>query len=146
LAGRMDRLDQVAAAARPLQSLPRLLTGKIMRTLMCVLVALGLVGTAEAGDGNKLLEICNYPEGSLPRANCLGYVVGVAETVIGLDSVGALKMDGSPCVPDGATPDQLADVVVEYLTENPKNRNGLAAGLVGLALLNAWPPCNKREK
>jgi hypothetical protein len=115
-----------------------------MRILICALVALGWAGAALADDGNKLLEICKASEGSQSRVKCLGYVTGVHDAIAVFKSTGAVKI--SPCVPAGATPSQMADVVVKYLTENPKDRDYSAAGVVMAALINAWPPCNKPEK
>ena len=115
-----------------------------MRILMCALVALGWAGAALAGDGNELLKVCKAPEGSQSRANCLGYVTGVYDTVTNLAYMKTLG--ASPCVPGGVTPAQMADVVIKYLTENPKDRNISAASLVAGALADAWPPCNKQGK
>lgn len=120
------------------------LLGETMRILLCTLVALGWAGAALADDGNKLLQICKASEGSQSRANCLGYVAGVSDTLTDLASLGILK--GSPCLPTGATPGQMADVVVKYLTENPKDRNLSPSSLVAGALNEAWPPCNKQAK
>jgi hypothetical protein len=68
-----------------------------MRILICTLVALGWAGTALADSGNRLLEICKAPEGSLLRANCHGYVTGVSDALADLAAMGALKV--SPCLP-----------------------------------------------
>ena len=123
------------------------LKGEFMRTLACALLALGWAvsgSVAQADDGNKLLEICKAPERTVSRANCLGFVVGVQQTLTDLAYFGALN--GPPCIRDGVTPSQMADVVVTYLAENPKERNWSAAALVASALKKAWPPCNNPEK
>jgi hypothetical protein len=118
--------------------------GETMRILMCTLMALGWAVTALADDGNSLLEICKAPEGSQARYNCLGYVLGVSDTLADLTTMGALP--GSPCLPTGVTAGQMSDVVVKYLAENPKNRSFSSASLVIGALTTAWPPCNKQGK
>jgi hypothetical protein len=115
-----------------------------MRTLICTLMVLGWAGTALAGDGNRLLEICKAPEGSLSRSNCLGYVTGISDALIDLAAMGTLKV--YPCLPRVVTAVQLADVVVKYVSENPKDRSYTGSSLVIGALLDAWPPCPKPEK
>jgi hypothetical protein len=115
-----------------------------MRILMCALVVLGSAGAAKAEDAQKLLAYCKAPPGSEERNFCLGYISGVAATLANLADLGALT--GSPCVPEGTTRGQMADVVVGFIAANPEKTGWDAATYVVAALNRAWPPCNKRGK
>ena len=115
-----------------------------MRILICVVVLLESAGSARAVDARKLLGYCKSPQGSEPRIYCLAYINGVAETLSNLADLGGLT--GSPCMPEGTTLGQMADVIVGYIASNPKEEDWPAAGTVGVALNKAWPACNKQGK
>jgi hypothetical protein len=85
--------------------------------------------------GYVLLEDCRSPRPSVRREFCLGYIEGITDALI---VTGAIAY----CVEDRVELGQMADVVAKHLTENPKDRNQLAASLVITALKNAWP-CSK---
>lgn len=110
-----------------------------MRAVLLVLVTVLATLTASAAtrviafmDGNELLETCQ-----LSKPDCLPYVIGVAD---------ALEMVSTRltniCRPDGVTPEQLRDVLISWVWDNPAERHRPAAKLAGLAYAEAWP-CNK---
>jgi|RhiMetdeSRZDD1v2_1073273.scaffolds.fasta_scaffold115733_8 Ssp1 endopeptidase immunity protein Rap1a len=106
-----------------------------MRTIM-VAAALGVVlvqpAMAEKGkgflDGNTLFDWCvkHSPAGTA----CTDYIAGVAD---------ALAYDGKFCPSVGVSPDQVVDVVTQYLTTFPERRHYAAASLVADALAAKFP-------
>jgi hypothetical protein len=96
--------------------------------------------------GNELSQVCSDGVHDGARGYCTGYVAGVADALM---AVTALKANGlaipSVCLPmkgqveHGVAPDQVRDVVVQYLTAHPETRHQTAGGLALLALQAAFP-------
>ena len=99
--------------------------------------ALAVPAQAEYVSGAELLDRCLSPRSSA-EATCLGYVAGVADSVV------AYEAEADPvlkrlCIPATATPAQLLDVVRKYLAANPEQHDSTAQMLVFNALLKAFP-------
>ena len=110
------------------------------RIIRCVLIAsvVSVPITALAAQafvsGNDLYERCTEPPpGSGPQVACNGYILGVADL---------LMMDERVCMPHGVVSQQLLDIVVKYLRDNPAKRQFSGASETTLALTDAFP-CNK---
>jgi hypothetical protein len=100
-------------------------------------------------NGNELFRVCaDGHDGA--EGYCRGYVVGVADAISVVNA--QLKANGlatavpSTCVPyrnaettHGAEPEQVRDVVVQYLTAHPETRHQAAAAEAWKALLAAFP-------
>jgi hypothetical protein len=110
-----------------------------VRAFLSVLILLAAASPASGAtrvtafmDGNELLQTCRDREPA-----CLPYVIGVAD---------ALEMVSrrltNICRPDGVTPEQLLDVLISWLEDNPAERHRPAAKLAGMAYAGAWP-CNQ---
>jgi hypothetical protein len=89
-------------------------------------------------DGNDLFRICS-DHGD--QGFCTGYVAGVTDAFL---AVNALKAVGlalpSTCPPiEHQPPDQVRDVVVQYLTAHPATRHNAATHEALAALLAAFP-------
>lgn len=67
------------------------------------------------------------------RITCLGYVLGVADT---------LGATGNACIPPDTMEDQTRDLVIKYLHDHPESRHLGAASQVGISLMTAFP-CKK---
>ena len=90
--------------------------------------------------GNDLFHVCSNGR-DVVRQLCEAYVEGVVDTVM---AVNAMKTNGyaipSTCPPkEHLAPDQVKDVVVQYLTAHPEKRHEIAAGHALLALQAAFP-------
>jgi hypothetical protein len=83
--------------------------------------------------GNQLYEYCQR-EASLV---CLGYVMGVADTIADASSAG--DMTTRICPDRGVNPGQMMDVVVNFLRAHPERRHQAAPGIVAAALVEAFP-------
>jgi hypothetical protein len=82
--------------------------------------------------GNDLYRYCT--SGDTEYSVCIGYVEGVIDEWESDRATSRLQ----PCVPSGVVADQLKDVVVQYLSQHPADRNTLASGLVMVAAAQAW--------
>jgi hypothetical protein len=89
--------------------------------------------------GNGLYYYCTQ-EGDAYRAACLAYIRGAYERDqidVWMKSPTAYTCD----LPPGVTFQQMEDVVVKFLRDNPEKRNALSAGLLNTALQQAF--CKK---
>lgn len=89
--------------------------------------------------GNDLFHVCSDGRDVVGQL-CEAYVEGVADTVM---AVNAMKTNGyaipSTCPPkEHLAPDQVKDVVVQYLTAHPETRHHAASGEVWHALMVAF--------
>lgn len=111
------------------------------------MIALALALVAPADDrplvyltGNQLYEQCQSPA---PGRRCEGYVIGVLDTVTGLQSSGAIAPQ--ICLSDNNVDSkQLVDIVAKFLHSHPERRHHSAASLVVPALREAFP-CSTRK-
>jgi hypothetical protein len=83
--------------------------------------------------GNDLLRYCEDPQVA-PENICLGYVLGVADS---LDARRVLD-HVRECIPKGVAPTQVRDIVVKFLNSYPQVRQDPAANLIGVAVILAW--------
>lgn len=105
---------------------------------------------AQSGEetGNTLLDKC-VGNNAAYNTVCIAYISGVThgalELVSFLEEVLPEQKkiwDLSPgkfCLPPNSTRGQTKDVVVKYLQDNPKYRNGPASYLILKAIKEAWP-------
>jgi hypothetical protein len=101
--------------------------------IFCCLLGASPVA-AQGLTGNELFADCTESSRSPKYWLCSGYVRGIAEARQG-STAGTWRY----CPPEGATQEQLMDVVVKYLRESPASRHKPAVLLVSLALIDAWP-------
>jgi len=83
--------------------------------------------------GNELYARCQMQD----QTSCLAYIIGVQDALADLASANITQ----PlfCAPVGATAEQLKDVAVLYLRNNPAARAQGAGGLVAAAFMEAFP-------
>lgn len=81
--------------------------------------------------GDTLLSLCEEPQDSPLYGFCTGYIVGAADA---LD-------EGLFCPPEEHAKQQIVDVTVRWLRDNPEDRPGTAHSLVARALAEKFP-CN----
>lgn len=86
--------------------------------------------------GNDLLAKCEAPLNSFESVQCVGYIEGVS------DAYEALRVanGATPCPPveTGIQANQIKDVVVRALIDDPIHRNAAAAPLAINAINAAW--------
>jgi hypothetical protein len=92
---------------------------------LCAVYLDASLGGQHVGAGAAFLEMLNRSVMYLPQ--------GAYEEIRDLSRSRVLGV----CTPEGASGDQIADIVVKYLTDNPADRHENAAGLVYLALAEA---------
>jgi hypothetical protein len=103
---------------------------KILTFIMAVLMISASTAQAETGPtfmtGNKLVEFCKAPDGI-----CIGYITGIADYV-------SQQPNKRICLPLTSTVRQLTEVVNQWLKDNPQHLHYAAAGLIELALYEAF--------
>jgi hypothetical protein len=131
---------------------------KLTTVAAIIVVSLAMTGQASAGffSGNDLYAKCTAPASF---AACAGYVEGILDAGEGEATAaeflqvqqGAKVQPGATglikgtllgfhwCLRDRVTAGQAIDVVTAFLRNNPALRDGLAPGLVAMALQQAWP-------
>jgi len=119
---------------------------RITSLAVAALIALGSAQPAQAEfrifGGNHLFEMCNSKDAAR-SLYCDGYIRGIAE---------ALTIDAATKAPEGAefclrptvTHAQVRDIVLTYLRDHPKERDGFAFELVRRAIFDAFPNCRAR--
>lgn len=89
--------------------------------------------------GNELLQSCEETNEAIKYqqlARCMGYIMGVADTMSADNSVNGFRAKFTV----GITVQQITDVVLKFLREHPEDRHYSANGLVAQALSEAFPP------
>jgi len=110
---------------------------------------------AEPLDGIQLYSTCKS-EGIVETSFCVGYIIGAVEGLkygafmaanrINEDEpADTAYLDGFAnfflgyCIPHNANNQQVSDVVITYLRNNPSNRHNSARALISEAFRNAFP-------
>ena len=95
---------------------------------------------AEFYSGNNLLLDCNAqksePNHYQQGARCLAYVLGAHD---GLEIYQAFTMTRIFCVPAKVTAEQMRDIVIAHLRNNPARRHHGAVNAESKALMDAFP-------
>ena len=113
------------------------LSGKEMKQLALILsFTLGLTTAAQAGfeNGNNLYDFCQDTDTNWKKPICTGYITAISDML----EIGPPFISMQACIPN-ITRQQLIDVVIAYLRDNPARRHYLASGEVTYALLQAFP-------
>jgi hypothetical protein len=111
------------------------MTLRITFCLMMLAATPVLSAGAKFMSGNDLFSSCSK-DTSFEKGYCLGYVVGVADTLTE-DTISGF----SACIPANATQGQLRSIVTKWLQDNPRYRHYSAGSLAAAAISNAFP-CN----
>jgi hypothetical protein len=142
-------LDSAAPAAEDDMNLKMLAVVSV--ALLAAVIAGGQIphtvppGTADTWvfeNGNDLFQRCNSSLVS-DQTFCMGYIVGAAD-LVGLEQVSngpdntILWKFRSVCAPQGVTVQQIKDVVLKYMRDNPERRADSGASLVVQAISQAW--------
>jgi hypothetical protein len=106
-----------------------------MKKLLIVLALLSSSAHAEFFTGNNLHEKLNSTD-TLDRIHGMGFVQGVFDVYVNVTF----------CPPSNVTAGQVRDMVKNYLTNSPAIRNYAAESIINLALKQAWPCEQKKDK
>ena len=85
-------------------------------------------------DGNSLLRYYEADSGPYSAGLCIGYIIGVADT-LGMNNYSA----ATACYASSVVTGQIRDVVISYLKSHPESRHYAADGVVALAISEAFP-------
>jgi len=122
---------------------------KYTRCLLCVALLLSALmpSVSSAGEegivvsglkGHDLLHLCTSQAGSSEVNFCFGYIEGIRDGLVWLAA--ARKSKATVAIPEKATKEQLAGVIVKYLNDHPERQQRSAGILVLIALKQAFPP------
>jgi hypothetical protein len=75
-------------------------------------------------NGNQLYDYCTSAPGSLQEMVCLGYVMGVADTLQRFDTI---RWANRICLPQNISRQQAFDVTRNYLRDHPEVRHYIVA-------------------
>jgi hypothetical protein len=118
-----------------------------MRTLIAGLllaVSCGSYADVKENTGNKLLTLCG------DRGICMMYLQGFSEGMMLFPSLAGIPAETNLsdvygyCIPKGVSNEQVTDVFIKYLKDNPAERHKPAAILALLSLRAAFP-CPKAQ-
>lgn len=124
-----------------------------LASMACCLTAIATSSSAQQISGNELLDTCTS-DNQIMAGFCLGYIIGYSEGApwggtlaimqanpgLGTDAVNdAVGAITGSCVPSEASNEQLMDVTIKYLTNNPETRHTSARTLIWTAYSEAFP-------
>jgi hypothetical protein len=121
----------------------------MVRTLPCLaVIAASGFGSARADagfySGNELFEVCTTERSDSAyfekTYECIGYIAGAVDAFNTTREANKLKS----CIPADVTISRLKDVTIDFLRDNPINRNASASKLVFAATRKEWP-CSKKK-
>jgi hypothetical protein len=102
-----------------------------------MITALALAtATTQFFSGNDLYRFC-LSANAADRAFCNGFVSAVADTERTIDTRKPFVQH--ICMDNAVEIDQVRDVVVQFLVENPEGRDFSAASIASVALERAFP-------
>ena len=88
-------------------------------------------------NGNEMLDWCTSSPSNAKLSTCLGFVMGVLDTITTLQATGQAARQ--VCVPRGVQPGQAKDVYLAYLNRLPQERHLAASSTFWVAMRDAWP-------
>ena len=87
---------------------------------------------SHAATGVQLISLCKDKDGS-----CAGYINVVAN----IFRAGKAAHNMTACIPDTVDINQMIEIAVKWMEENPQNRTDTSSKIVAAALSDAFP-CN----
>ena len=112
-----------------------------MKIIPLLLLTMALGTNAYAIDvyrnGKHLGAECANSASAFDQGKCLGFILGVADTMEWTVSLGAVTK--TYCAPEEARGAQVTKVVVKYLDSHPEQLHLAAASLVVVAFEDAFP-------
>lgn len=110
-----------------------------MKKILVCLLLIPCVASAEFWTGNKLYNNMKSTN-NMDQVQAYGYVMGVFDTSAGVEHCGQAAQN--------VTVGQINDIAMQYLEQNPAQRNLAADLLVRVAFSRVWPcpKTNKRDK
>ncbi len=87
---------------------------------------------SHAATGIQLISLCKDQDGS-----CAGYINVIAS----IFRAGKSAHNMTGCIPDNVDTNQMIEVTVKWMEENPQNRTDTSSKIIAAALSDAYP-CN----
>jgi hypothetical protein len=148
LAGRLKKMNgAISAIAAPRTTRRRFLAWPWLIRAAAVVFIASVSARAGAQEpnpgftfetGNDLYEKCSTAPNTLTQGFCLGYSAGISDAMSIKPALNPVNTY-SRCLSQNVTMGQIADVVEQYLQENPAKRHFAAIALIAEALANAFP-------
>lgn len=113
--------------------------GLVIAIILLVTLTGGKTAHAQFMTGSDLSQSCAENSGAPAINRCLGYIAGVIDYHIVMQSLGT-NPSTDFCLPEGVLLEQAAMTVLAYLHAKPDQMGFIAAPAVALAL-NAVYPC-----
>jgi len=102
---------------------------KLFRVALLACFLIPASTEAQSLTGNELLDWCEQArEEEIAKAFCIGYAMGIR---------GVLPIG---CIPQPVTNNQIVDILVKWLRENPEDRDG-PAGILSIRALRETYEC-----
>jgi len=98
--------------------------------------------TALLDNGNEFYSECdNYQNGGHAFSMCIAYAYGIWNGAGTMAMIHGFEKTGDlfQCTPPDVTNQQLLDVALKYMRDNPAERHRSSTELFLAAWLNAWP-------
>lgn len=97
--------------------------------------------TTHGGRAESLVNACaEKPENSAAQlAYCFGYIEGIWDMHQAVKSMPGVAQSSTLCIPNDASPAQLAKVIAKYGNDHPEELHEAAIILVINALLRSFP-------
>jgi hypothetical protein len=116
--------------------------GEKMKRLLLLPVVLFLSvsvwGQGAFQNGEKMAKHCTVDQRSaFEDGVCMGYIISVVDTLAWTVALEALEVPY--CLPEGVAPEQLKEVVIKYLKENPERLKFASPPLIVAAFTEAYP-------
>lgn len=107
-------------------------------TVAVMVIALTMAAMATSGHAvaasfwtaQRLKDLCQNHRGTFNNGVCMGFVVGV------VDSLSGKRL---ACLPKGVNVGQVIDVVEKHLKDHPEKGHLSAESVVEVSLLQIWP-------
>jgi hypothetical protein len=90
---------------------------------------------AEYWSDGDLFAYCRANDGTLEKGACMGYIIGIADTLAAGGRIG----NSRACIKGGVSVGQLVDTVTHFLTTAHDIEHGSANALVASVLSDAFP-------
>ncbi len=82
-------------------------------------------------NGKLLIQKCNEPD----KKFCDGYFAGIVDVIFAGQAINNFR----PCIPEGATVEELRKITLRFLSNNPTYLQFAAPGLIAGALAVRYP-------
>lgn len=111
---------------------------KFLLLPLVVFLSVNVWGEGAFQNGKQMAKHCTVDQRSaFEDGVCMGYIISVVDTLAWTVALDALEVPY--CLPEEVAPEQLKEVVIKYLEENPANIEFASPPLIVAAFSDAYP-------